>query len=245
MLETGKERRKPRSISERQYARTVGRKVAEHFREILKFAATYAAARLRQSQDSAHLSDLVPGKENAEEIAAEAFKKLLSGERRDWDGKTETLHRAIGSCVNSILSSRLRRSDNRLTTPIEDTKLEWLYGDKHRLDPYLEPAEEIANRQSQARIIRRLFPTDGYQVEAEILSTMIIHRAFNIDVIAALTGMGQQQISNAFMRLASYTRTDEFAIRHAQVFGDRGTGPDVYEIRSLAAEITGGPAERD
>jgi hypothetical protein len=214
-------RRKSRGALSKDYARTIKPKVAQHYQEIIRFGAVYAAAWLRRprSKHQAHLSDLLPTADNAKEIAAEAFKKLLSGERRDWDGEPETLHQAIGSCINSILSSRLSRNDNLSTAPIDATKVDWFYGDADREDPYLEPAEEIANRHSKVKIIRRLLPADNYDVEAQILSAMILHRAFNVDVIAALTGMSERHISDAFVRLAAYVQTDEFAERSNNVFG--------------------------
>jgi hypothetical protein len=235
----GKERRRSRSTDTKKYAKTIAPKVALHYKEIIRFGTLYAAARLRQplSQHKAQLSDLLPGPENAADIAAEAFKKLLSGERKDWDGNPDKLHQAIGSCINSLLSGRLKRHDNILTTSIDDAKLDWLYGDNYREDPYLEPAEEYANRHCKAKIIRRLLPAAGYEVEAEILSSMIIHRAFNVDVIADLTGMNEKQISDAFVRLAEYVQTDEFAIRLTEVFGEAVTKPAPQEIQDLASEI--------
>jgi hypothetical protein len=179
--------------------------------------------------------------DNAKEIAAEAFKKLLSGERRDWDGDPEMLHQAVGSCINSILSGRLKRDDNVYTTYIDDYvddgKLDWLCRNAQREDPFLEPAEEYANRHSKVRIIERLLPAAGYEAEAAILRCMIIHRAFNVSAIARLTGMTKECISDALMRFAEYTQTDEFAVRLTEVFGDSLARPVPREIQNLAKDV--------
>jgi antitoxin Xre/MbcA/ParS-like protein len=207
-----------------EYARTIGPKVALYYKEILRFGTSYAHVQLRRplSKRSAQPSELAPesASENAEDIAAEAFKKLFSGERQDWDGNPATLHGAVGSCINSMLSGRLKRGDDIYTSYVDDEKLDSVYSDSARDDPDLEPAEEHANRHSKARIIRRLLPPQGYEDEAAILGSMILYRAFNADVIAELLGMSRARISDAFARLSAYVQTDEFAERLSEVFGE-------------------------
>jgi hypothetical protein len=238
---TPTKRRKPQSIPLEEYARTIAPKVALHYKEIFRFGVHYAVARLRRpkSKHSPHLSDLVPNnaKANAYDLAAEAFKKLLSGERQDWDGNPQNLQAAVGSCINSMLSGRLKRDDNVCTTYLEDIELDWLYSTKERIDPYLEPAEEYADRHSKAKVIRRLLPANGYGDEGEILTAMIIHRAFDVDKISDLTGMDRKQIATAFMRLAEFVQTEQFAIQLTKVLGDSVARPIPHEIQSLAAEI--------
>jgi hypothetical protein len=238
---SSRKRRKPHSISEEVYAKTIRPAVVTYYKEIIRFAAEYAAACLRRprSKHRAQLADLVPdsANENAKEIAAEVFKKLLSGERQDWDGDPKTLRRSVGSCINSILSDRLKRDDNVYTTYIDDANLDWLYSSSEREDSELQPAEESANRYSKAKIIQRLFPDKGYELEVEVLRRMIIHRAFNVEVIADLTDMSRQSVSDALVRLAAYMHTSEFAIRLTNTVGESVAPHVVQEIRNLAAEV--------
>src|SRR5437868_6887395 len=109
-----RERRGSRVMSSEEYAQTIAPKVALHYEEILRFGASYAEAQLRRpsSRQKPRPSDLLPGNDNAPDLAMEAFTKLLSGERQDWDGNPETLRKAVENCINSILSGRLKRSEN-------------------------------------------------------------------------------------------------------------------------------------
>lgn len=236
-----RERRGSRLVSVEEYARTVAPKVALHYKEIFQFGLLYARALLRRpsSKQRPRPTDLLPANadETAQDIAAEAFKKLLSGERQDWDGNPETLRQAVGKCIKTILSARLKRDDNLYTTYIQDAQLDWFYGEAQRDDPYLEPLEEHANRHAKARVIRHLLPTEGYREEAEVLRSMIVNRAVNIDVIAELTGMSAEQVSRAFVRLAAYMQTDEFAGRLSEVFVEFTPIPVSQEIQQLAISL--------
>jgi hypothetical protein len=221
------------------YAKTIRPLVALLHQEILEFGEWYAKRQLRRprSRQVANLSDLVPGNDNARDLAVDAFTKLLSGERQDWDGNPETLRQAVGSCINSMLSGRLKRHDNVLTTPIDDLQLDWLYADIRREDPDLEPAEEHANRFCKVKIVRRLLLDKGYHVEAEILSAMIMYRAFHAEMIAERTGLNMKQVSGAFARLASYVQTDEFAIELGKVSGEIVESSALAEIKEQMEDI--------
>ena len=232
-----KERRKPRSRP--AYAETIAPKVALLYKEIIEIGTHHAENQLRRNRYAANLSDLLPGNDNAADLAADAFLKLLSGERQDWDGNPETLRLAVGSCINSIISGRLKRHDNLFTTPIDDEQLDWKYGDTKRQGRYLEPAEELVNRFCEMKIIRRMMLDKGYDVEAKLLGAMIEHRVYHAELIAKLTGLSMKQVSDAFERLARYVDTDEFAIDLGEASGEIIDSSMLAEIRKRMEDIAG------
>jgi hypothetical protein len=69
---------------------------------------------------------------------------------------------------------------------------------------------------------------------------MIIHRALAVDTIAARTALSKKRVSKAFVRMASYAGTDEFAERYAKVFGK--TGYSASETKPEASPFASGLA---
>ena len=237
-----RERHDSRKVSNEEYARTIAPKVALHYKEISRFGVAYANALLRRPSTEQRMrrSDLLPGSGAAQDLAAEAFVKLLSGERQDWDGNVETLQEAVKSCINSLVSGRLKRTENLDTTDLDDARIDWFYAAKRGADPYLEPLEEYADRHNKAKIVRRLLPAEEYGVEAELLQLLILDRVFNVDALAELTGMTNKRISEAFARLAGYVQTDEFFVRLSEVLAESTPTTVLSEVQQLAAGLEGG-----
>jgi len=227
-------RREPLRLSSKEYARTIGTKVAARAPEIIAYGTRLAAARLAQLRKQNDPTYVV--REDAYDIAAEAFKRLLSGERRDWDGNADTLHQAIAKCIGGILSSRRKREHDSLTSSIEDVRGDWSNEAGWVFE--LESPEGVVDRPTRARLVRDLFPPEGYEVEALILAAMIFQRALAVDTIAAQTALSKKQVSKAFVRMASYAGTDEFAERYAKVFAK--TGYSTSETKPEASPFASG-----
>jgi len=230
MAENSRRARKgPARLSSEEYARTIGAKVAARAPEIIAYGTRLAATRLAQFREQNDPKYI--GHEDAYEIASEAFKRLLSGERRDWDGAADTLHRAITTCIGAVLSSRRKSEPEPLTPSIEDVILDW--SNESGWVSERERSEEAADRAKRARRVKDLFPIEGYEVEAQVLAAMIFHDAFSVVTIAELTALSKNQVSKAFQRIASYTHSDEFAHRYAKLFADTG-----YSVTDTTPEVS-------